>query len=218
MIKVDIIVDWNIDFYMKNNTLLHMDFIDAKTLITIVHVFWAILGAGSAYMSDAMFFTSMKDVKIEKMELRFMRLGSFMVWLGLGILIISWLMLFLMDIEKYMTSSKFLAKMTIVGVIFLNGIFFHRVHLPRLQRHENNDLPSSDEFSRKVHLLIGSGTLSFLSWTIVVILWILDTIPFSYTHIMLMYVWVIWVWIAINVPIFKRIYHFSVTPHHHKKK
>jgi hypothetical protein len=40
-------------------------------------------------MSDAMFFTSMKDVKIEKMEIRFMRLGSIMVWLGLGILVIS---------------------------------------------------------------------------------------------------------------------------------
>lgn len=93
-----------------------------------------------------------------------------MVWLGLTLLIISGALLFFMDIDKYLNSTKFLAKMTIVGIIILNGIFFHMIHLPRIQRHENNDLPSSDEFSRSVHLLIGSGTLSFLSWTIVVIL------------------------------------------------
>jgi len=193
-----------------------MDFIDLKTLVTIIHVFGAIIWAGSAYMSDAMFFMSMKDVKIEKIELRFMKLWSMMVWFGLSVLILSWIILFLMDVDKYIESTKFLAKMTIVCIIVLNGIFFHKIHLPRIQRHENNDLPSSDEFTRSVHLLIGSGTLSFLSWTIVVILWMLRSIPYSYMQIMLVYGILVMVGIAINVPIFKRIYHFSTAPHGHK--
>jgi hypothetical protein len=152
------------------------------------------------------------------MEIRFMRLGSIMVWLGLGILVISWALLFLMDIDKYMHSTKFLAKMTIVGIIIANGIFFHSVHLPRLHRHINHDLPSSDEFSRTIHLLIASGTVSFLSWTITVILGMLKTVPYTYSQIMFFYLIFISIWIIINVPLFKRIYHFSTTSYHHKKK
>lgn len=185
-----------------------MDFIDTRTLITILHVFWAIIWAGSAYMSDVMFFSSMRDVRIEKTELRFMRIGSIMVWSGLAILIISWALLFGMDMEKYLDSSKFLAKMSIVAIIVLNGIFFHLIHLPRIQRHENHHLPSSDEFSRKVTLLIASGTLSCISWTVVVILWMLTSVPYTYSQIMLAYAGMIILGICITVPIFRIIYHF----------
>ena len=47
-----------------------MDFIDTKTVLTIVHVFGAIIGAGGAYMSDLMFFSSIKDEKIEPLEFK----------------------------------------------------------------------------------------------------------------------------------------------------
>lgn len=185
-----------------------MDFIDTKTVLTIVHVFGAIIGAGGAYMSDLMFFSSIKDEKIEPLEFKFMRLGSRMVWLGLIILIVSGIGLFLTDVDKYMHSTKFLAKMTIVGIIFVNGVFFHLTHLPRMRRHQNTHLPSSDEFSRKAHLLVASGAISFISWTTSVIFGSLKSIPYSYSEIMLGYLIIVAVAVALSIPLFKKQYHF----------
>ncbi len=185
-----------------------MEILDTKTILTIAHLFGVIVGAGGAYMSDLMFFTSIKDERIESTEFKFMRLGSRMVWLGLGIILISGIGLFLTNPEGYLASSKFLAKMTIVGIIFMNGLFFHFTHLPRMRRHQNHHLPSSDEFSRKAHLLVASGALSFISWTTSIIFGALKSIPYSYGEIMSGYLLIVAVAICVSVPLFKKQYHF----------
>lgn len=154
-----------------------MDWIDAKTVYTIVHVFGAILGAGGAYVSDAMFFSSIKDRVISHRELQFMRLGSTFVWAGLIIAIVSGILLFSTNPEVYSQSSKFLLKVTLVGVIFLNGVYFHKGHMPLLHRHKDEHYPSSDEFMRRKKLLITSGVISMTTWTFVVILGMLRSIP-----------------------------------------
>jgi hypothetical protein len=90
------------------------DFIELKTIYVIGHIFGAILGAGGAFTSDAMFFSTIKDGKISKDELRFMKLGSKLVWTGFIILVISGILLITTDPEKYLNSSKLLVKITIV--------------------------------------------------------------------------------------------------------
>ncbi len=166
---------------------LFMEQFDIKTIATIIHVFGAVLGAGGAYLSDAMFFSSVKDEKISRTELRFLRIGSRFVWIGLLILVLSGFVLFFLDTQKYLASSKFLAKATIVLIIIINGIIFHRVHLPRIHRHAGHHFPSSDEFMRHRPLLLASGAISFLSWTTVLILGKLKSVPLSYSTIMLAY-------------------------------
>ena len=106
-----------------------MEFIDLKTIYTIMHVIGAVIGAGGAYLSDAIFFASTKDRTINKTEFKFMKLGSIFVWSGLALLFISGLLLFSTNPAGYMESSKFLVKMFIVFIIFVNGIFFHVFHL-----------------------------------------------------------------------------------------
>jgi len=154
-----------------------MDWIDAKTIYTIVHVFGAILGAGGAYVSDAMFFSSIKDRVISGRELQFMKIGSTFVWVGLIIAIISGIFLFSTNPGVYSESSKFLLKVVLVGVIFVNGIYFHKGHMPLMHRHKDEHYPSSDEFVRRKKLLIASGVISMTSWTFVVILGMLRSIP-----------------------------------------
>ena len=158
-----------------------MDWIDAKTIYTIIHVFGAVLGAGGAYLSDAMFFTSVKDKVISKTELHFLKIGSIFVWVGLGMLFISGLLLFSTNPAGYLESSKFMIKMLIVLIIFLNGLVFHMTHLPRIRRHAGQHYPSSDEFTRKSKLLIASGVVSMTSWTFALILGGLRTIPIDFT-------------------------------------
>jgi len=164
-----------------------LDWLDTKSLFTIIHLLGVAVGAGGAYMSDAMFFSSVKDEKISKTEIRFLKIGSMMVWFGLFLLVLSGLGLFFLDVEGYLDSAKFLAKATIVLIITLNGLFFHHYHMPFISRHENEHFPSSDEFMRKHPLLLTSGAISFVSWTSAIILGVLSGIPYPYLTIMGMY-------------------------------
>ena len=129
------------------------DFIDYKSFWTIVHVLGVIIGAGGAFASDLMFFNSVKDRKIDQTEMRFFRLGSKMVWVGIAIIVVSGIFLVSTNIPRHLESSKFLAKMTIVAVIIVNGVIFHTTHIPRLHRHIGRDYSSSKEFVKKAPFL-----------------------------------------------------------------
>jgi len=183
-----------------------MEWIDAKTIYTIAHIFGAILGAGGAYVSDAMFFSSVKDKIISKKELHFMKIGSSFAWAGLFILIVSGALLFMTDPAGYMESSKFLIKMLIVLVIVLNGIYFHAGHLPMLHRHADSHYPSSSEFIRKKKLLIISGVISITSWTFTIILGGLRMIPVDFMTALVAYIIFEIIAIIIVTTFFKKIF------------
>jgi len=157
-----------------------MEWIDIKTIYTLLHIFGAVRGVGGAYISDAIFCSSVKDRIISKVELRFMKIGSVFVWSGLILLIISGALLFSTNPAGYLESSKFLIKMLIVFVIFVNGIVFHILHLPLIHRHAGQHYPSSDEFTRKKKLLVASGVVSVTSWTLALILGVLRMIPIDF--------------------------------------
>ncbi len=158
-----------------------------KTVYAIVHVFGAVIGAGGAYMSDIIFLSSIKDKKISPTEMRFMKLGGTIVWIGLIILIISGIFLFYTNPESYMASTKFLSKVTIVAILFLNGILFHILHIPLIKKHTNEHLPSSKEFIKRRKWLFISGALSITSWTFALALGVIPSLPYTYGFIMTFY-------------------------------
>jgi len=168
-----------------------IDFIDAKTLFTIFHIFGVAIGAGGAYMSDAMFFKTVRDQKISHTEMEFLNLGSIMVWGGILLLVGSGYALFSLNPEVYLASSKFLVKITIVGIIIVNGIIFHSWHIPRMKRHVGHHLPSSDEFSRHRLWLLFGGAVSATSWSFAIILGVLRSIPYTYAQGILFYLLVV---------------------------
>lgn len=186
--------------------------IELKHLFTIFHFLGIIIGMGGALMSDAIFFSSISDEKVSHTEMRFLRLGGRVVWLGLIIAIISGVLLFSLNPEKYWASSKFLAKMTIVIVIALNGFLFHIIHIPRLHRHIGHHFPSSDEFMRMAPLLIASGAVSVISWAFALILGSLRSLPYSYASIMIVYIATLFISIVIATSL-KRI----LIPHPRKR-
>jgi uncharacterized membrane protein len=165
-----------------------MDFIDLKSIYTIFHILGAVIGAGGAYLSDAIFLSSTQDKTINKTEFRFMKLGSIFVWSGLVLLILSGALLFSTNPEGYLASSKFLLKMFIVLIIFINGIFFHIFHFPKIYRHVNHHYPSSDEFMRNKKFLIISGVISITSWTFALVLGVLRSIPITFAEGFLVYI------------------------------
>ena len=163
------------------------DFIDLKTSLIIVHLFGVAFGVGGAISSDLMFFKTMRDKHIIPTEMAFLKIGSVMVWTGLALLVASGTAMFSLDPATYLVSTKFLAKMTIVGILIINAGFFHLIHIPRLKRHVGHHFPSSDEFVRwRVPLLI-SGAVSLISWTAALVLGSLSVVPYSFAIIMSVY-------------------------------
>lgn len=163
------------------------DFLDIKTAYLIAHVFGAILGAGGAFASDGIFFSTIKDGRITEDELRFMKLGSKLVWTGVAILVISGIFLVSTDPARYFASNKFLAKLTIVAIIILNGIIFHLIHIPHIKKHIEIMFRESENFIKKAPLILASGALSMVSWISTVILGVLKHVPYTYFQIMSAY-------------------------------
>ena len=95
--------------------------------------------------------------------------------------------IFASDMHKYLNSDKFLAKMTIVLVLTINGFLFHLRHIPWLGKHENHVLSKLPDFKRRRLELMLSGAASSISWLSALILGTFKSIPYNYTEIMLVY-------------------------------
>jgi len=165
-------------------------------MFTILHLLGVAIGAGSAYMSDVLFLWSTRDGKISTNESQFMYLAGRMVWAGLFLLVVSGIGLVMESPEYFLSSSKFLAKMTIVAVLTINGIVFHLYRMPYLKEHTGERLTSA-AFSKRGPLLLVSGAISFISWTSALILGALRGLPYSYGQIVSVYVGIVLVTVCV---------------------
>ncbi len=163
------------------------------TLFLIIHLLGVALGAGGAFFSDGVFFTSIKDKKISKDELGIVKYSSQITWIGLILLLISGAGLFGMNAANLSTSVKFLVKMTIVGILVFNGIVFHIIHLPFIGRHVGRLLVNKNKINsfHNTPFLLFSGVISMTSWFLAIILGALSTIPFSYLEAISLYIGII---------------------------
>lgn len=167
------------------------EFITLKIVYVTLHVFGVAIGAGAAYMSDIIFLSSIRDRILSSVEIRILSLASKVVWAGLGLLVLSGVLLFSLDPVTYAASTKFLAKMTIVGVLVLNGIIFHRIHLPLVKSTENKVLRDHPRFQKGSSLLIVGGAISVVSWSFAIFFGVLRSVPYSYMTIISVYLGVV---------------------------
>lgn len=185
------------------------EFLTDKTLYLIVHIFGAILGAGGAFMSDAIFFKSIKDRVIGKTEFGFMKLGGKLIWTGVVLLVVSGVLLFNTDPEYYRESSKFLVKVTIVGIIILNGAILHLLHLPFIGRYIGQRFAKSESFVRRSPVIMANGAISIVSWASTVVLGMISMIPYGYYEILSSYMVVIFVAVLVSVVARNKILHIK---------
>lgn len=183
---------------------------EARPYLILMHLLGVAVGAGSAFMSDAMFVSSVKDERFSPTELRFLRLGSRIVWLGIFMLVASGALLLAGDYARYLASERFLAKMSVVAVIIVNGIVFHQRHIPLIMRHADHHFPSSDEFVRNRPFILASGAISMLSWISTIVLGALPGISSPYHVIMAVYAGIVLAGVCAAVGL-KDV----ILPHHH---
>ncbi len=140
--------------------------VDYRSVILIAHVLAMALGLGAATLSDVFFFRFLKDARISQQESDVLSILSEFIWLALGLIVISGLMLFLPESSAYLATPKFLAKMFIVGVIIVNGAFLNLYIAPKLvkisfgERHHHKE----GELGRARRLALALGPISIVSW------------------------------------------------------
>jgi hypothetical protein len=159
-----------------------------KVPMTVAHVIAVVFGMGSALVSDALFSFFGRDKNLNNTELSTLSLLSKLVLYSLPLIILSGMALFLTNIDKYLNSNKFLAKMTILCILLLNGFVLNKYVWPHLL--SNKFFTSKKERGIR-KLAFACGAISVISWLSVCTLGILDNLSMSYNLILAMYLVVI---------------------------
>lgn len=149
--------------------------IDIKPWTVFFHALSASLGIGATLTGDYLLMSFLRDNKVSRLESSIFKTISTLFPYILIIIIVTGMMLFGTNPDKYLHSSKFMTKMIAVTVILFNGYFLHKFVAPRLTKldftHHRHELIK--------RLAFASGSVSFASWTLSYLLGSLSKIPFS---------------------------------------
>jgi hypothetical protein len=146
----------------KRNSLMHL-----LTFIKIFHLIGLIMGFGGAVLLDLTIFKHgvlrpISKYTIHQTELlsRFVTWGLIILW-GTGVGLIA---LNMMDKPEYLTNQKLWAKIAIVVLLTINGVFVHNRVLPILRQKVGQRIFEMAN-KRETLLLTLVGSVSFVSWT-----------------------------------------------------
>jgi len=150
------------------------------------------MGVGGAVTTDATFLRSIWDRTITRGQLQLIEVISKVVITGLGLLILSGISLVALNSHYFSLSDGsqlFWVKMTIVTILTINGVVFHKKILPMLKRHADKELNSA-EVRNKLWLLAVTGGLSGISWFTVLILGVMMQVT-DYSYLLIMNVYLL---------------------------
>lgn len=165
-------------------------FIEYKSIFVVVHAFAAAIGLGAVVVTDTLFFRFLKDFKISKSEDDVMTTISTVIWIIIGLLAVSGLVLYLSAPADYIIKSKFITKLVVFSVIVVNGIVLNIWLAPNLKKivfggEGVKKLSSKLQVLRKV--AFASGVISITSWVVVFLLGSLRSIPLNTQTALLVY-------------------------------
>lgn len=184
--------------------------VEYRSVILILHVLAMALGLGAATLTDVFFFKFLKDSRISEEEAQMLSALSEVIWLALGVAILTGAALFLPDATTYIDTPKFLAKMVVVAVIVLNGAFLNLYIAPKLVKisfaepHHHKE----GELGRARRLAFALGPISVVSWYSAFILGSLPaTTPLSFFTFLKIYLLLLVVSITIGQFVENRLAH-----------
>jgi uncharacterized membrane protein len=154
---------------------------------TTIHVLSVVCGMGGALIADLLFSFYAKDRRFSKFEIDTLSILARVVKISLYAIIISGLFVFLSDVDTYINSSKFLAKMTILVLLVLNGYILNTYVWSHVQgKGHKSFFAPTDKVVRQVAFV--GGSISVISWVTLFVLGTASSIPYSYLGILSLYV------------------------------
>lgn len=143
-----------------------------KSGLRLLHLVGLVLGLGSATLIDLITFRFFATSTVHEEHWKIVDFSSRVVIVGLAILWISGLG-FLAYYDRYSPASlgnpKVWAKIGIVGILSLNGVFIHRRVLPFLKARVGRSLFDGVD-SRERLMILASGAVSATSWLMPLVL------------------------------------------------
>lgn len=160
---------------------------DALPYTVTVHLLGLVLGLGGALILDVMIFHFLNNFKISTREAVIMHLLSQMIVLGLILLFVSGVAILFTDLHGYLENPRFLMKMTVVGVVALNGVVLNIYVAPQMElislREEDRE---SNQTLVKVSFIVGAvSAISWMSAFFLAMIGVLET--FSYVTLLAAY-------------------------------
>lgn len=150
-----------------------------KAVFVIMHAISAAVGLGAVVITDSLFFQYLKDFKISRKEEETMNTISKLVWVVIGLLILTGTALFLSAPLDYLAKSKFIVKIIIFGVIVTNGVLLNVWISPLLKKIAFGPVIHQPNQSLRImrRIAFASGVVSIISWFSVFILGSVRSIP-----------------------------------------
>ena len=186
---------------------------DFTLFLTLFHIIGVAIGVGGATVSDVLFFRALKDKRISQDELDLLHTLGLMLWVGLGILFASGVGFVLTQFittgtSSYLGATWFLAKMSIIAILFLNALVMHWYIFPFMQSNIGKKLHYA---TMKPHLALfaTTGVVSITSWYSALTLGVTRGLDFSYGLIINLYLvilvfGVLIAYILLSIAVFKR--------------
>lgn len=153
---------------------MEFPFMSAFRILLLLHLVGLVVGFGSAIVADTMFFRFLKDFKISRWEADVLNAVSKIVWTGILLLLITGSGLFLLDAPRYAASPRFLAKMTIVLILAINGTRLHFLYAPKLHKIAYEEKhPNASKYRKLRKGAFIGGAISVSSWfSALIIAWV----------------------------------------------
>ncbi len=176
-------------------------FQEFKIVSIVVHVIGVVFGMGGALVSDLLFSFFSKDKELNNTEISILVILKKVVLYGLYIIIVSGAAIFLSDIERYTHSTKFLAKMSILSILLVNGVILNKYIWPHVL---NRNFFTLDKERNIRKLAFVCGAISVISWLSLCTLGVIKKLNMSYWSIILIYALIILFGMIVSLFIEKR--------------
>lgn len=156
--------------------------VELKSIIFGLHVFALSLGFGGTIFSTVLFYKFLKDYRIEKHEFLILKQLGQLVWLGLGMLIVTSFALYIPATSMLNDSPRFILKIMLVGIVLANGLFYNLFIMPHLMVIPFRQLLVRHKSLRDVRKLsFALGAVAVVTWFYIFVLGIMKDsyIPFE---------------------------------------
>ncbi len=161
--------------------------VELKAIFIVAHFVGILISLFAVIFTDSVLLRGIKARNFDLQMISSIVHGSNIVWVGILVIVLSGSGIFLTDSARYLHASKFLAKMTIVAVLIINGVVFHRKHIPLLKKTTGQNLLGSSDFMKGSSSLFTAGAISIVSWLSAFILGSLPSLPYPYWQIVFIY-------------------------------
>ena len=137
-----------------------------KTGLLLLHLLGLVLGVGTATLLDLFIARSLRSGRFSEEQFEFIRFASRFVFAGILLLWISglsFLLYYYFENPTGLENPKVWAKISIVAILSLNGLYIHKQVLPELKRNAGSSIFHGTSKAKRSMMLV-SGSVSVVSW------------------------------------------------------